>query len=104
VVPWSRTRRTVVLFGDSITQESFMDSMFPHVPDEVLVSYTNVAGNVLADGWGARLSHFYVRKADVLNRGVKLCVMYCLSWVALRGSWRDGRLQRVQHSMGFEHS
>ena len=37
----------VVLFGDSITQQGFM-----------------------VGGWASRLSDYYVRRADVLNRGL----------------------------------
>lgn len=43
---WIAKRPKVLLFGDSITARSF-DSM----------------------GWGASLAHYYMRKADVVNRG-----------------------------------
>ena len=43
---FARSRSSVVLFGDSITQQSFS-----------------------AGGWGGLLSDHYVRRADVLNRG-----------------------------------
>mmetsp|Transcript_16470 Transcript_16470/g.32197 ORF Transcript_16470/g.32197 Transcript_16470/m.32197 type:complete len:266 (+) Transcript_16470:29-826(+) len=42
----TRSRARIVLFGDSITQHSF-----------------NVGG------WGQRMADYYVRRADVLNRG-----------------------------------
>ena len=41
------SRPSIVLFGDSITQNSFAE-----------------------DGFGARLAHRYSRRADVLNRGM----------------------------------
>jgi isoamyl acetate esterase len=41
-------RRSIVLFGDSLTEQSF---------------------DVAHSGWGARLAHSYSRKADVVNRG-----------------------------------
>ena len=43
----------MVLLGDSITQNSF-DS----------------------GGWGAQLAHWYVRKADVVNRGFSGCALH----------------------------
>jgi isoamyl acetate esterase len=45
--PLPSIRPQVVLFGDSITQNSFSPG-----------------------GWGARMAHWYVRKADVVNRGL----------------------------------
>lgn len=47
VAPPSRlVRPKIILFGDSITQQSFT-----------------------VGGWGARLADHYARKADVINRG-----------------------------------
>lgn len=43
----SSTRPQILLIGDSITQYSFS-----------------------VGGWGARLADWYVRKADVVNRGL----------------------------------
>ena len=50
-------RPRLVLFGDSITQWSFSDA-----------------------GWGAKLAHWYARKADVINRGLS---GYNTVWAAL---------------------
>lgn len=55
--PRRSVRGQIVLFGDSITQRSFS-----------------------VGGWGARLSHHYMRKADVLNRGFS---GYNSAWGAL---------------------
>jgi lysophospholipase L1-like esterase len=51
--PLQGVRPQVVLLGDSITQNSF-DS----------------------GGWGAQLAHWYVRKADVVNRGFSGCALH----------------------------
>jgi hypothetical protein len=61
--PRRSIRGQIVLFGDSITQRSFS-----------------------VGGWGARLAHDYMRKADVLNRGFS----------GYNSAWGDLAVQKVR--------
>eukprot|EP00397_Hematodinium_sp_SG-2012_P062470 GEMP01084428.1.p1 GENE.GEMP01084428.1~~GEMP01084428.1.p1 ORF type:complete len:217 (+),score=42.22 GEMP01084428.1:72-722(+) len=62
-----QTPPEIILFGDSITQQSF---------------------SIDNGGWGARLSDHFSRRADVLNRGFS---GYTTRW-ALNGSGPDTRI------------